>query len=77
MEEKMIDLSKTVHELCNQNVDLLEVLGRIGFTDITKPGMLNTVGRFMTLPKGAKAKNIDLEYIKKELIKEGYSVKDI
>ena len=31
----------------------MNILSDMGFTDITKPGMLNTVGRFMTLDKGA------------------------
>ena len=29
------------------------ILAEIGFVDILKPGMLNTAGRFMTIPKGA------------------------
>ncbi|HPZ51913.1 MAG TPA: DUF1858 domain-containing protein, partial [Clostridia bacterium] len=40
-----------------------------------KPGMLQTAGRFMTIPKGAKLKKIDLETIKKKFIDLGYVVK--
>lgn len=74
MTTKMIDLNKTVHDLCSKDQDLLKILAEIGFKDITKPGMLATVGRFMTIPKGAIAKNIDIEVIKQELIRHGYTI---
>lgn len=72
----VIDLNKTVYELCSQNEDIAGILAEIGFKDITKPGMLNTAGRFMTIPKGARAKGFDLEEIKKEFIKRGYEIKE-
>ncbi|ROR27215.1 uncharacterized protein DUF1858 [Mobilisporobacter senegalensis] len=74
MSTKMIDLKKTVHDLCSKDQDLPMILAEIGFKDITKPGMLVTAGRFMTIPKGAIAKNIDIEVIKQELIKRGYTI---
>jgi hypothetical protein len=46
----------------------------LGFTDITKPGMLNTAGRFMTLPKGAAMKGIGLDVIKTAFEKNGFTV---
>ncbi|NLB32407.1 MAG: DUF1858 domain-containing protein [Tissierellia bacterium] len=72
----IIDFNKTVYELCSENEKVAEILAEIGFKDITKPGMLNTAGRFMTIPKGAKGKNFDLEEIKKEFIKRGYEIKE-
>lgn len=60
----------------NQYTDLLQILAQIGFTDITKPGMLQTVGRFMTIPKGAKGKNIDLEDVENELMSQGYHINE-
>jgi aspartyl/asparaginyl beta-hydroxylase (cupin superfamily) len=36
-----------------------EIMVSIGFVDIEKPGMPQSVGRFMTLEKGAKMKDID------------------
>ena len=73
---KQIDLNKTVYELCSHDQDLPNILADIGFKDITKPGMLSTVGRFMTISKGAIAKNIDIETIKQELIRYGYTIID-
>ena len=50
--EKTIDLSKSVHDLCVLFPEIKGIMEELGFKDITKPGMLNTAGRFMTLPKG-------------------------
>ncbi len=68
-----IDINKSIFELCNEYP---EILSSLGFKDITKPGMISTAGRFMTLPKGAKAKGIDLEKIKQEFIRLGYEIKE-
>ncbi len=51
MKEKIIQLNKTVYELCSKDPEVAVVLAEIGFTDITKPGMLQTAGRFMTFRK--------------------------
>ena len=58
MDGKILDLSKTVHELCANDPDIKDILAEIGFTDITRPGMLATAGRFMTIPKGAALKKL-------------------
>ncbi len=76
MSEKVLQLSQSVYELCKQYPELPQILHELGFTDITKPGMLASVGRFMTLPKGAIAKKMDLEVIKQHLEKNGFVVKD-
>jgi len=46
----------------------------LGFDSIVKPGNLNTLGRFMTIPKGARMKNIDLETIRREFAGRGYEI---
>lgn len=74
MSDKQIDLSKSVYELCNQYPELPQILSELGFKDITKPGMLASVGRFMTLPKGAMAKRIDLTVINDRLIEHGFEI---
>lgn len=73
--DKVIDLNKTVFELCNDDPAIKDILADLGFTDITKPGMLQTAGRFMTIPKGAKLKKINMEAIKKKFEDLGYTVK--
>jgi hypothetical protein len=73
---KTIDLSKNVHDLCTEHPDLLPLMAEIGFSDITKPGMLQTAGRFMTIPMGAKMKGIPMERLVARLQDAGFTVID-
>ena len=70
----MLDLGRTVYELCMGDPEIAEILREVGFSDVTKPGMLNTAGRFMTIPKGAGLKRIDLEDVKRTFAERGYAV---
>lgn len=70
-----IDFNKSVHDLCKEYPDVKNILAELGFLDITKPGMLETAGRFMTIKKGSMAKGIDMEKIKQEFIRRGYEIK--
>ncbi len=72
--DKVVDLDATVHDLCAKYPELPGLLHIIGFSDITKPGMLHTVGRFMTLRKGAVMKGISLETIVNTLREHGYEI---
>ena len=76
MATKLIDLEKSVYALSKEYPELVDVLKKIGFTEIANPGMLTSVGRFMTLPKGATLKNLDIETIKAELTERGYTIKE-
>lgn len=74
--DKKIDLSKSLYEICNEYPDVMEMMRELGFKDITTPGMLNTAGRFMTIPKGAKMKNIAMEKIREKFQSKGYELKE-
>ncbi|NLO35237.1 MAG: DUF1858 domain-containing protein [Clostridiaceae bacterium] len=74
MNSKTIDLKLPVFQLCSQYPELLSIMPNLGFTDIVKPGMLQTAGRFMTIPKGAAMKGIDLETVKAVLRENGFNV---
>ena len=71
---KVLDLDASVFSLCEKYPELPVILHDIGFSDITKPGMLNTVGRFMTLTKGAAMKKISVETIVNTLREHGFDV---
>lgn len=73
---KTVDFTRTVYEICRDNPDVAEIMKSLGFENITNPAMLNTAGRFMTIPKGAAMKGIELEKIKEEFIKRGYIIKE-
>lgn len=74
--DKTIDLNKTVHQLCKDDPGIIGIMKDLGFEDITSPGMLNTAGRFMTIPKGAAMKGIDLDTVKNTFREKGYIIKE-
>jgi len=73
---KVIDLSKTVYELCSSDPEVIEVMAELGFEQITQPGMLQSAGRFMTIPKGVRLKKLDMDVIKKAFLDRGYSIEE-
>jgi len=73
--EKVIDFEKTVYELCTQDAFIIEIMKELGFEQITKPGMMQTAGRVMTIPKGARMKGIEISDIIQTFKKHGYTVK--
>lgn len=73
---KVIDLRRTVYELCSSDPEVIEVMAELGFEQITQPGMLQSAGRFMTIPKGARLKKLDMDVIKKAFLDRGYSIEE-
>lgn len=73
---KVIDLNKTVYEIYKENPEVLDIMKDLGFKDIATPGMINTAGRFMKIPKGAALKGVDYEKIKQEFINRGYEIRE-
>ncbi|ASN62540.1 DUF1858 domain-containing protein [Latilactobacillus curvatus] len=71
---KQIKLSQTVYELVTAYPEVVPVLVEIGLDGVTNPALLNTAGRFMTLPKGAKMKQIPLTTIIASLEAQGFEV---
>lgn len=74
MSNKTLDLNKSIFELASEHPDFVEVFASLGFTDITKPRMLNTAGRFMTIPKGAALKKQDLTDVIEQLEQKGFTL---
>ena len=72
MSEKIIDIKDSVYQICV--IQIMNILSDMGFTDITKPGMLNTVGRFMTLDKGARLKKLNLDELIDKLNNHGFQI---
>ena len=74
--KKVIDLSKSVNEICKEHPEVVTIMKDLGFENITNPGILNTAGRFMTIPKGAAMKHIPMERIKEAFTAKGYDLKE-
>ncbi len=73
--DRMIDFEKSVYELCTDDSFIIEIMKELGFEQITKQGMLQTAGRVMTLPKGARMRSIELSKIIETFERHGYTVK--
>lgn len=74
--DKIIDFSKSVYELSKETPEIVDIMKELGFENITSPGMLNTAGRFMTIPKGAEMKKISLDQIRDVFKSKGYKIKE-
>ena len=74
--EKHIDFKKTIYELCKDYPEVVEIMKQLGFESIANPAMISSVGRIMTIPKGAVMKGIDLSKIKDCFLENGFTVID-
>ena len=70
----IIDLSKPVAETIKEHPEVKEILVDLGFKPLSKPAMLNTVGKVTSQKAGAKLANISLEKIQRTLEFNGYEV---
>lgn len=71
---KTIDLNKSVYELTRTYPELIDIMAELGFKEITKKGMLRSVGKLMTIPKGAKMKGIAMTDVVAALMKAGFEL---
>lgn len=74
---KCIDFNKTVYELAGEYPEFKEVMASVGFTEITKKVMLNSVGKLMTVRQGAKIKKIPMETVIAAFRERGFEVTGI
>jgi hypothetical protein len=66
----------TIFELTKQFPELVDILASIGFKEITKPGMIASVGRFMTIKQGCLLRKINIEQVKEKLLEKGFILKE-
>lgn len=71
---KTIDLGKTVYELANEYPEIIDIMAGLGFAEIRNKAVRNSMGRLMTIPKGAKMKHVALTDIVKALEDNGFEV---
>lgn len=71
---KKIDLNWSVYDITKTYPEVIDIMANLGFDEIKKPAILNSVGRIMTIPKGAKAKGISIPVVIAELIKNGFEI---
>ncbi|OIJ13934.1 hypothetical protein BKP37_09255 [Anaerobacillus alkalilacustris] len=73
---KEICLKKSIYQLCTAYPELIELMKELGFVNITKPGMLQSMGKIMTIPKGCRTMKIPLEKVKEHLTSHGFKIID-
>ncbi len=73
--QDMIDLDKSVYEICTKFPAIKDLMAENGFKEITEPGRLQTMGRFMTIPKGCAHKGVNLEELKDVFRAHGFVIK--
>ena len=69
---KKLDFTRSVHDLVREYPELVDILKGLGFTEITKKGMLQSVGRIMTIPRGAAMKGISMAEVAAALTANGF-----
>ena len=69
---KKLDITKPVHDLVREYPELVNILKGLGFTEIAKPAMLQSVGRMMTIPRGAAMKGIAMADVIRVLRANGF-----
>lgn len=67
-----LDLSRTVFDLTQEYPNLIPILKELGFNEITNPALRHSVGRVMTIPKGAAHKGIPMEKVRTALQEAGF-----
>jgi len=71
-----INWNDTVYKIVKAHPDLLMILHDLGFEKIVKKGMLESVGRFMTLKQGASSKGITQDTIEKAFNNHQYTLEE-
>ena len=72
--EKKLDLSKSVYDLVTEYPEVVDIMKELGFSEITNKVMLNSVGKIMTIPKGAKMKGVSMMDIVSAFMKAGFTL---
>ena len=74
MMSKTIDMRRSVYELVSEYPELQDIMAELGFTEIKKPAVLHSVGKLMTIPRGAKMKNIHMDKVIAVLMEHGFTL---
>ncbi|HCX64674.1 MAG TPA: hypothetical protein DHN33_05640 [Eubacteriaceae bacterium] len=72
--KKPVKITQTIYELNEMYPEFKEAMIEAGFEKIANPKMMATVGRFMTIEKGATMKDISLETIKEVFESKGFAL---
>ncbi|MCD8500862.1 MAG: DUF1858 domain-containing protein [Bacillaceae bacterium] len=74
--QKEISLNTTLYDLCSAHPQIVVILKELGFVNITKPGMIQSAGRIMTIPKGCRMMKVPIERVTSALSEHGFIIKE-
>lgn len=72
--EKRIDLTQNVYRLTQTYPELIDILASLGFAEIKRKAVRASVGKLITIPKGATMKGIDIGSVVRELQNQGFTL---
>jgi len=72
--KKVLRMDESIFDIVSRHPEVIDIMVELGFKDITKPGMLQTAGRFMTLSKGIKLKKMNLDTVMLTFERHGFEI---
>lgn len=75
-QNKVIDFDTPIKQFADKYPDFIKTMVKAGFTKISNPILVNTVGRKVTINEGAQMMKLDLHEVKRVFQKEGFQVND-
>lgn len=76
MDDKVIDLKRTLFDLTEEYPELIDIFFKIGLEGVIHPEMRRTGGKNIRVIEGLKHHSVDLEDAVKALKEKGFKVLD-
>ena len=71
-----LNIDAKLYDLSTQYPKIVDIMDELGFHEIKVAGMLQTAGRMVTIPVGAKMKHIDWDEIVRVFDANGFEFTD-
>lgn len=72
--KNVVNSNASIYEILRTYPELVTLLAKLGFGELTNPAIVKSLGRVKTLQTLAKEKNIDFEVVKAEFSKNDYDL---
>ena len=72
--EKTINLKESIYELTQKYPEIIDIMSSLGFTEISKKAVRLSVGKMVTIPRGAAMRGIAMERIVEALLDSGFRI---
>lgn len=69
---KQININDKLYDLAAKYPDIIDIMDSLGFHEIKIPGMIQTAGRMVTIPDGARMKHIEWNKIVQVFADNGF-----